>query len=253
MNPAWIEPDWDVPPTVRALATTRVGGVSSGWHASLNLGMRTGDDPVHVAANRACLAVAAKLPVEPLWLRQVHGNRVIAADEAVGTEPEADAAVTKGPGRVLAVLTADCLPVFLATRDGSAVGIAHAGWRGLAAGVLEAALTAMPAPRDEIFAWLGPAIGAAHYEVGADVRDAFAGSPGAERAFMPGGRGEHWLCDLVALARARLAAVGVGAISGGEFCTYGERERFYSYRRDGETGRMASLIWIESGKVVTHA
>ncbi|MGH8225075.1 MAG: peptidoglycan editing factor PgeF [Gammaproteobacteria bacterium] len=244
MNPAWIEPDWEAPPAVRALVTTRAGGVSSGPYASLNLGTRSGDDPVKVAANRTRLA-AARLPAEPLWLRQVHGNRVLAADEEFDPEPEADAAVTSTPRRVLAVLTADCLPVFLAARDGSAVGVAHAGWRGLAAGVVEAALAAMPAPREEVIVWLGPAIGAAHYEVGADVHDAFADSPDVERAFTASGRPDHWFCDLAALARARLEAAGVGAVSGGEFCTFDDRERFYSYRRDGETGRMASLIWVE--------
>ncbi|MGH8271711.1 MAG: peptidoglycan editing factor PgeF [Gammaproteobacteria bacterium] len=245
MNTIWIEPDWEALPAVRALVTTRAGGVSRGSYASLNLGTRTGDDPAHVAANRARLAATERLPAEPLWLRQVHGNRVLAADEEFKSEPEADAAVTSTPGRVLAVLTADCLSVFLAARDGSAVGVAHAGWRGLAVGVVEATLAAMPVPRDEIIAWLGPAISAAHYEVGADVHDAFADSPGVERAFTASARPGHWFCDLAVLTRARLEAAGVGAVSGGEFCTFDERERFYSYRRDGETGRMASLIWVE--------
>lgn len=241
MSPVWIEAEWEAPPMVHALVSTRAGGVSTGAYASLNLGMRAGDDPAKVAANRARLAEVVGLPAEPLWLHQVHGSRVITVDEVAGGEPEADAAVTHLSGRVLAVLTADCLPIFLAAVDGSAVGIVHAGWRGLVAGVLEAALAAMPAPPGRVLAWLGPAICAGHYEVGVEVRDAFAGTPGAERAFSPTRPG-HWLCDLAALARARLATAGAGAISGGGICTR-EDERFYSYRREGETGRMASLVW----------
>lgn len=243
MSLPWIEPDWDAPAAVRALVTTREGGVSTGCYASLNLGARAGDDPAHVTANRARLIAAAGLPAEPLWLRQVHGNHVLAADVSSDPTPEADAALAHVPGHVLTVLTADCLPVLFATRDGSAVGIAHAGWRGLAAGVIEAALAAMSMSPDGILAWLGPAIGAAHYEVGSDVHDAFAGSPGVAGAFAPAERRGHWFCDLTVLARARLAAAGVHAISGGGFCTW-EDERFYSYRRDGRTGRMASLIWL---------
>lgn len=246
MNPVWIEPEWEAPSRVRALVSTRTGGVSTGSYASLNLGMRSGDDPASVAANRARLAEAVGLPAEPLWLHQLHGSRVIGAGEVAGGEPGADAAVTHLPERVLAVLTADCLPVLFATLDGSAIGIAHAGWRGLVAGVVEAALEAMPAPPGRVLAWLGPAICAGHYEVGVEVHDAFAGTPGAEQAFPPTRPG-HWSCDLAALARARLAAAGAGAISGGGFCTH-EDERFYSYRREGKTGRMASLIWLADSK-----
>ncbi|MGH8426733.1 MAG: peptidoglycan editing factor PgeF [Gammaproteobacteria bacterium] len=245
MNSPGIAPRWDAPPGIRALTTTRAGGASVGAYASLNLGAHVGDDPHAVAANRARLVETARLPAEPLWLNQVHGNTIAVAEKCAADRPEADGAVTRTPGRVLAVLTADCLPVLLAARDGSAIGIAHGGWRGLAAGVVEAALAAMPVAAEETVAWLGPAIGAGHYEVGAEVRAAFAESPGADAAFTTSGRDGHWFCDLAALARARLASAGVGAIAGGDFCTYEDRERFYSHRRDGETGRMANLIWME--------
>ncbi|MGH8274832.1 MAG: peptidoglycan editing factor PgeF [Gammaproteobacteria bacterium] len=242
---SWLRPVWAAPANVHAAATTRVGGVSRGSWASLNLAMHVGDDPALVADNRRRLAAAAKLPTEPRWLHQVHGKRVVRFD-AAGTEetPTADAAVTCAAGVVLAVLTADCLPVLLAACDGSAVGVVHVGWRGLGAGVIEAALAAMPASPGRVSAWLGPAIGAAHYEVGEEVREAFAGSPGSEDAFRASARTDHWYCNLVTLVRARLAAAGVREMAGGEWDTLAEPERFYSYRRDGKTGRMASLIWI---------
>lgn len=237
----WLEPTTALAPGVRALTTLRAGGCSTGAYAGLNLAGRVGDAAAAVAANRRGLRRALALPAEPCWLRQVHGARV-AVDAAAEAEPEADAAVSVEPGRVLALLTADCLPVVFAARSGPAVAVAHAGWRGLAAGVLEATVAALPAPAAELVAWIGPGIGARRYQVGADVREAFAGSPGAERAFADAGPG-HWRCDLVLLAAARLAAAGVGAVAASGRCTFEDPARFYSYRRDGETGRMATLVW----------
>ncbi|MDF3980710.1 peptidoglycan editing factor PgeF [Luteibacter sp. PPL554] len=236
----WIRPDWVAP--VGAAVSTRHGpGVSEGPYARFNLGQRSGDDAAAVRTNRAALVSALGLPSEPRWLRQVHGTAVATDDLPDGQEPEADAAVASGPGRVLAILTADCLPVLFASADGQTVGAAHAGWRGLAAGVLERTVERMPA--DGLQAWLGPAIGAASYEVGEDVRAAFVdGDAGAADAFR-GTRPGHWLCDLETLARRRLAAAGVGRVSGGRFDTFID-DRLYSYRRDGaKSGRFASLIW----------
>ena len=238
----WIVPDWPAPPRVHALITTRSGGASRGPYASFNLGAHVGDDPEAVARNRQ--ALRQWLPAEPLWMNQVHGNRVIEADPRVLDE-EADGAVAHAPGRVCAVLTADCLPVLLADAGGTAVGIAHAGWRGLAGGVIESAAGAMAVPGASLVAYLGPAIGAAVYEVGPEVRDAFvADDAQALLAFAPRPGGK-FLADLGVLARQRLLRMGVSRIFGGTLCTYSEARRFYSYRRDGMTGRMASLIWLE--------
>lgn len=243
MGDAWILPAWDASPGVGAAVSTRQGpGVSAGPYGRFNLGLRSGDDPAAVAANRAALAPALHLPGEPLWLRQVHGVDVAEGSQDPD-EPTADAAVARGPGKVLAILTADCLPVLFASADGGSIGAAHAGWRGLAAGVLENTVAAMAA--DGVRAWLGPAIGAASYEVGEEVRAAFvdvdASAAGAFVATRPG----HWTCDLYALARLRLAAAGVMDVSGGGFDTFSD-PRLYSYRRDGAvSGRFASLIWTE--------
>jgi YfiH family protein len=238
-----LRPDWAAPAKVGALVTTRAGGRSEGCFAGLNLAEHVGDDPAHVATNRHELQ--SQLPAAPHWLSQVHGTRCVAAESAA-SDCEADASVAHTQGHVCAVLTADCLPVLLCDRAGGAVGVAHAGWRGLAAGVIEATVAAMARPPAELMAWLGPAIGPEAFEVGSEVRKVFVTSdPAAASAFKTHGDGK-WLCDLYALARLRLAACGVGAVSGGGYCTYRERERFYSYRRDGRTGRMASLIWIEA-------
>ena len=243
---AWIVPDWPAPPGVRALITTRAGGVSRGAYAGLNLGLRSGDDIEDVVRNRASLR--QWLPAEPLWLRQVHGTTVVEADTAEGN-PEADAALARRPGRVCAALTADCLPLLLCDREGTIVAAVHAGWRGLCSGVIEHTLRAMDRPPQALLAYLGPAIGPEAYEVGAEVRAAFiaadrGGDPESEAAFAPGRPGKFH-ADLYALARRRLARSGVAGIYGGGYCTYTQRERFYSYRRDGATGRMASLIWME--------
>ena len=238
----WIVPDWPAPSSVRALITTRAGGVSRGVYAGLNLGLGSDDDIEAVSRNRAKLR--QWLPAEPLWLRQVHGTTVADAD-AVKDSPEADAAVARRDGAVCAVLTADCLPLLLCDDEGTVVAAAHAGWRGLCSGVIEQTLRAMDRPPRALLAYLGPAIGPAAYEVGAEVREAFvAADAQSEAAFSPGKPGK-FRADLYALARRRLARSGVTRIYGGGYCTYTERERFYSYRRDGATGRMASLIWIQ--------
>jgi YfiH family protein len=256
-----IRPDWPSPARVRALVTTRglgarpgqgSGGAVGGSDAPFdrfNLASHVGDDEAKVAANREQLR--AILPQEPRWLNQVHGVAVFEADDSPpaaqpnGAVPEADAAVTRSPGRVLAIMTADCLPVLMCDRKGEVVAVAHAGWRGLAAGVVERALQAMRVPAADVIAWLGPAIGPEAFEVGQDVVDAFvredAESGACFRARGPG----KYLADLYGLARRRLVRAGVDSISGGEFCTYRDADRFYSYRRDGRTGRMASLVWIE--------
>jgi YfiH family protein len=239
--------DWDAPRGVRGVATGRDAlGASLPPFDRCNLGLRCGDDPDTVLANRAALGAALALPSAPRWLHQVHGNAVVRLDADPGDdEPTADAAVTSTPGVVLAILTADCLPVLLAARDGSETGAAHAGWRGLAGGVLEATVAALRTPPADLVAWLGPAAGPRNYEVGAEVRDAYlAHDAKAGSAFVPTRPG-HWLMDIYALARARLAAVGVTGVQGGGLCTIGDAARFYSYRRDGRTGRMATLAWIE--------
>lgn len=237
-----ILPDWPAPASVRSLMTTRAGGVSAAPWASFNLGDHVGDDPVHVAANRARLR--RQLPAEPDWLRQVHSARVVELGRASVPVPEADAAFTREPGRVCAVLTADCLPVLFCDRAGSTVAAAHAGWRGLAGGVLEATVAAMQTPPADIIVWLGAAIGPQAFEVGDDVRDAFsAADPAAAGAFVAHAAPGKWLADIYALARIRLGRLGVTAIHGGGRCTFTESGHFYSYRRDGVTGRMASLIW----------
>lgn len=241
----WIAADWPVPPGVRAGTTTRVGGVSAGRWASLNLGDRAGDDPAAVAENRRRLARDLALPAEPAWLQQVHGPGVVDA-AACAPMPEADAAMAQEAGAVCAVLTADCLPVLLCDREGGAVAAAHAGWRGLAGGVLSTAVRAMGRPADELLAWLGPAIGPAAFEVGAEVRAAFVErNPDHATAFAPGAEAGKYLADIYAAARIELAALGVSAVHGGGRCTVSEPETFYSYRRDGVCGRMASLIWLQ--------
>jgi YfiH family protein len=244
--PGWVRPDWPAPARVRAFVTTREGGVSEGEYGSLNLGAKGGDEPDRVAANRA--VVRAHLPSPPRWLAQVHGTDVADLDALGEGEPAiADAAATSVAGRVAVVLTADCLPVFLCLEDGSRVAVAHAGWRGLAAGVLENAVSGLGDRASRAMAWLGPAIGPQAFEVGPEVREAFVGVEArAAGAFAPRGGGK-FLADLYALARQRLARAGVSRVYGGGFCTYTERHRFFSYRRVKESGRMGAFIWIEGG------
>lgn len=247
MTEPWILPDWPVPRGVQAAVTTRHGpGVSTGPYARFNLGLRSGDAAEAVASNRDALHHALDLPAAPRWLRQVHGTTVAELGPlASAEEPQADAAVAHLPGTVLAILTADCLPVLLCSEDGARIGAAHAGWRGLAAGVLEATVAAMGTPPARLLAWLGPCIGAASYEVGEEVRAAFVERDPEAAACFAAARPGHWFCDLAGLARRKLAAAGVKHIHGGGFDTLTD-ERFYSYRRDGaHSGRFASLIWRE--------
>lgn len=242
MSDAWIVPAWPAPANVRALSTTRAGGVGVAPFDSLNLGTHVGDDPAAVSANRARLR--ALLPAEPCWLNQVHGTAVVDAATAPGV-PDADGAISRRPGAVCVVMTADCLPVLLCDRAGTVVGAAHAGWRGLQGGVIEATTRAMGVPAGDLMAWLGPAIGPAAFEVGDEVRAAFvAGDPAAAAAFRPAGPAGKWLADLYLLARQRLAALGITRVYGGDACTFTEATRFFSYRREGRTGRMASLVWL---------
>jgi len=237
----WIRPDWPLPARVHAGVTLRNGGVSLGHYASLNPADHVDDDPAHVHANRRIIRDMLELPAEPVWLRQVHGIRVVKADQARNSE-QADASFTDQPGTVCAVLTADCLPVLFCGDHGRVIAAAHAGWRGLQAGVIERTLSAMRC-RD-MSVWLGPAIGPEHFEVGDEVRAAFtADSPKAAEAFTPNGTGK-WLADIYRLAKQQLAELGVAQVYGGGLCTVADSSRFYSYRRDGATtGRMASLIW----------
>jgi len=234
-------PDWPAPANVKSLQTTRKGGGSLPPYASFNLGSHVGDNPLTVARNRMLLSTLC--PSEPVWLNQVHGTSVVDVSQA-GCLPEADASVSTHAGAVCVVMTADCLPILLCDEGGSVVGAAHAGWRGLCDGVIEATVQAMSVPPSMLMAWLGPAIGPARFEVGEEVRAAFVTrQPQAAAAFVPGTDGK-WLADLYQLARLRLQALGINRIYGGKRCTYSDSERFYSYRRDGVTGRMGTFIWL---------
>jgi YfiH family protein len=240
----FLTPEWPVPPNVHAAFTLRSGGVSTAPFASLNLGAHVGDQAAAVAENRRRVRTQLRLPHEPAWMEQVHGTEVLDLDlHGPARGITADAAFTRRAGPVCAVQVADCLPVLLAVSDGSAVAAAHAGWRGLVAGVLEASVKSLTAEPRRLLAWLGPGICAAHFEVGDEVRSAFlARDPGAAREFASNDR-DRWQCDLAGLARRRLTTLGVSAIFGGDWCTYADTSRFFSYRRDGRCGRMAALIW----------
>lgn len=236
-------PDWPAPKRVRAVSTTRLGGVSLPPYDSLNLGDHVGDVPERVAVNRRWLWQVLELPAEPFWLNQIHGNHVVMAEQ-VDTPVEADAAYTRQIGPVCVVMTADCLPILLCDRAGSCVAAAHGGWRGLAGGVIAATVKCMGCAPEALQAWLGPAIGSTAFEVGSEVRQTFLElDPGSSVCFQPSPAG-RWLADIYELARQQLRALGITAIYGGDWCTFSERERFFSYRRDGRTGRMASLIWL---------
>lgn len=247
-----IEPDWPAPARVKAYSTTRNGGVSRGAYASLNLGDHVGDAPDRVARNRAALGEHLKLPGEPLWLRQVHGCALAGEDSPIPGDArtlgacEADGAMSSEPDVVCVVMTADCLPVLMCNDRGTRVAALHAGWRGLASGILEHAIAAMRIPSERILVWLGPAIGPDAFEVGPEVRDRFLEvDPQSIDAFRPSSDG-RLLADLAGLARRRLARLGVTGIYGGGYCTHSDPGRFFSYRRDGVTGRMASLIWLDA-------
>lgn len=245
MSVGILRPDWDVPRSVVAGCTTRCGGVSRGVYASLNLAAHVGDDPAAVAENRRRLRDSLGLADEPVWLEQVHGSRVVTARPG-GVPPRADGSVTRESRVVCAVLTADCLPVLLASRRGGEVAAVHAGWRGLADGVLAAALKAMRSSADELSAWIGPAIGQAAFEVGDEVRERFlAREPGDAAFFAANARG-RWQADLSGIARRELESAGV-RVFGAALCTHADSERFFSYRRDGECGRMASFVFLDGG------
>jgi YfiH family protein len=244
-SPPWFVPDWPVPEEVRSLITSRNGGVSQGVYSSLNLGDHVGDDPFAVAANRALLKDV--LECDPVWLEQTHGTRIVDAARfhTADQPPPADAAFSRKAGVVCVVMTADCLPVLFCDDSGSVVAAAHAGWRGLLAGVLEETVAAMGVPGKNLMAYLGPAIGRQAFEVGDEVRSAFVSvDEKAAAAFRPSLPGK-WLADIYLLARQRLAGQGVERVFGGSFCTVSEADRFFSYRRNGQTGRMASMVWLD--------
>jgi YfiH family protein len=248
----FIEPDWPAPANIVALTTTRLGGSSAGPYASFNQGDHVADDPEVVAANRCELARALPDIHSIQWLQQTHSTRVVVAG-AEGGCPPADGSWSEQVGLACAVLTADCLPLLLCRDDGAAVAAVHAGWRGLAAGIVANAVEQLPGLADRYLAWLGPAIGASAFEVGGEVRAQFLDSLGhaAEACFVPSTRRGHYLADLYALARLQLAELGIRAVYGGQYCTYSDARHFYSYRRDGETGRMATLIGIKADQSLT--
>jgi YfiH family protein len=244
MSDEWIKPDWPAPANIHAITTTRIGGVSLSPYDTLNLADHVGDNQASVKENRRRLVHELGLPGEPRWLKQVHGTHVPAADEINPDCCEADAAFTSKQNTVCAVLTADCLPILLCNKEGTQVAVIHAGWRGLLDGVIESTIRNMGCPGNELMAWLGPAIGPDVFEVGPEVRDAFiARRVEAVKAFTPA-LNDRWMANIYTLASQRLAGEGLAEIYGGNLCTYSDPLRFYSYRRDGLTGRMATLIWI---------
>ncbi len=242
---ALIFPDWPQPKNIASCSTTRIGGVSLPPFDSLNLGCHVDDDPKAVSENRCRLISLAQLPQQPLWLEQVHGTTVLHLDNGIIKSKQADAVYTNTVEQVCAIMTADCLPVLFCNKNGTEVAAAHAGWRGLCNGVLENTVAKFSCPPDEIMAWLGPAIGPEKFEVGAEVRDAFL-NQSSELSLAFTSHGDKYLADIYLLARKKLQAVGIISIYGGSFCTVTEENRFFSYRREGKTGRMASLIWINN-------
>ncbi len=242
LNETFIHPEWPAPANVKALQTTRLGGISAAPYDSLNLGLHVGDDPVRVNRNRQSLAPF--MPSEPVWMEQVHGVEVANADLAA-CRVVADASVAKQRGSVCVVMTADCLPVLLCDEAGTVVAAAHAGWKGLAAGVIESTVKEMGVAPQSLMAWLGPAIGPEAFEVGAEVREEFvAHDAKAAEAFKAHGDQGKFHADIYQLARQRLNALGVTRIHGGNYCTYHQRDKFFSYRRDGVTGRMGTFVWL---------
>ena len=252
ITPAWITPDWPAPENVKSVSTTRAGGVSDVPFASLNLGAHVADDRRAVEHNRQILRETLQLPTEPLWLEQVHGTDVFCptASDTISKNdsgaPIADASAVFDRGQVAVIMTADCLPVLFCDRAGTRVAAAHAGWRGLCNGVLESTVKQLACEPEQLMAWLGPAIGPEVFEVGIEVRAAFIAEDAlASDAFKVGAQEGKYLADIYCLARQRLRTLGIEQIYGGSFCTFTDSERFFSYRREGRTGRMASLIWRE--------
>ena len=259
--PEWITPDWPAPAQVKAAATLRTGGVSEGPFASLNLGSHVGDDPSAVIENRRLLKAALALPAEPAWLNQVHGIDVVDATKAniapgaiaaksdgPGAGPTADASFAKGAGAVCVVMTADCLPVLFCDREGTRVGAAHAGWRGLAGGVLGATIKALDVPPSQLMAWLGPAIEQEAFEVGEEVHEQFLKLGADNAGAFHANERRRWQADLYQLARNELARLGVTAVHGGGFECFEDSKRFFSYRRENRTGRMATLVWLDAAQ-----
>lgn len=247
-NTAFLIPEWPAPQGIRAVSTTRLGGVSKAPWASLNLATHVQDDPQAVAENRRRLVDALGLAAQPQWLQQVHGCEVHRPEQGGEVDScQADAAFSDQAAQVCVVMTADCLPVLFCDESGRRVAAAHAGWRGLADGVLESTLRHFPDPA-AVMAWLGPAIGPQAFEVGDEVREIFCRRDAAAESAFTANRPGHWLADIYRLARLRLASAGVSRVSGGDYCTFSDSERFFSFRRDGVTGRMASLIWIDPGQ-----
>ena len=240
MSDDWIPADWPAPDTVVAGTTIRVGGASTGVFESLNLGAHVGDDPAAVAENRSRFVTMRDLPGEPDWLTQVHGTAVRVAGEP--SAAEADAAIARHPAAVVAVLTADCLPILLCARSGDEIAAIHGGWRGLAAGVITSTLSRMATAPDALMAWLGPAISQSAFEVGDEVRQVFVDLVAAAGECFESNEQGRWQADLYGLARLQLRKAGIGAVYGGEYCTHSDSSRFFSYRRDGECGRMASFV-----------
>lgn len=246
-NADCIYPDWPVPETVKAFTSTRKNGFSSASYASLNLAQHVEDDRSMVERNRDRLIEHFDLPSQPIWLQQTHSNTVITADDCIHstTPPEADASWTSNPEVVCAVLTADCLPVFFANKQGDRVAVAHAGWRGALNGIITSSFLATGIAAEDCLVWLGPAIGAENFEVGTDVYKAFISKNPENTVAFRQIDDQHWLCDIYQLARIECQQLGIYSIYGGGFCTYSDEEHFYSFRRDGaQTGRMASLIWV---------
>lgn len=238
-----IKPEWNAPANIAACCTTRLGGYSQSPYDSLNLGIRTSDNPDQVRANRQLLRQQLALPVEPAWLTQTHSTDVVVLEKT--SNRQADAAVSRSPGQVAVVLTADCLPVLLASVSGDEIAAAHAGWRGLQAGVIEATVGKMQNNPQQLLAWIGPGISQAHFEVGNEVREAFVESMPASSACFVTGKPGHWYCDLPGIAELKLRQLGIQQVVRDAHCSYADRELFHSYRRDGESGRMASLIWFQ--------
>ncbi len=242
LNPEFVRPDWPAPSQVKVATTTRLGGTSQGKFASLNMGQGPDHDP-GVDENRRAVIQSLRMKAKPRWLRQVHGSQCVDAAR-VEDGVQADASVTFDTDNSCVIMTADCLPVVFTSIAGDRAGAAHAGWRGLVGGVLEATIAALDTPPEELFAWIGPAISGAVYEVDAPVRDAFLHEQPQDESAFVSNRPGHWLADLPMLAAARLNRVGIHHVSSAELCTYAEESRFYSYRRDGSTGRMATFIWL---------
>ena len=241
----WLTPNWPAPPQIKAFSTTRQGGFSEQSYNSMNLGDHVGDDAEKVAKNRTTLRSMLDLPNEPQWLKQIHGNKVIQIHTGSSATVEADGCFTKQESNVCAVLTADCLPILITDKAGTTVAAIHAGWRGLANGIIDVALRALGLPNHSLLVWLGPAIGPTKFEVGEDVKSIFSEQAyNTDLAFKPK-TANKWLLDIYQIARYNLIRNGVEQIYGGDQCTFSQSDRYFSYRRDGVTGRMASLIWLD--------